>query len=337
MQILKQVVGIDVSKDSLVVCIGDINVQQEQRISSTVTFKNNSQGHKKLLSWALKSRISEETPLWFVMEATGIYYENLAFYLAESNQNVAVLLPNKSKNFSKTLEVKSKTDSIDAKILARFGLEKQLKKWEIPPEIMRSLKSLTREYHNLKDMSTQVKNQIHAKKSSYNPDRNSLVRLEQQLSLFKKQEKQILEEINLLIDKVPEMREKIAKIDNVKGIGLITIVTVLAETNCFALINNQKQLTSYAGMDVVHKESGFKKHKTCISKKGNKHLRKCVFMPALVACRFNQKFKQLYIRLSIKKNNKKVAQIAVARKLLVLIYSMWKNNLEYNLNYKSVN
>ena len=57
-------------------------------------------------------------------------------------------------------------------------------------------------------------------------------------------------------------------------------------------------------------------------------------MPALTACRYNQKLKELYIRLTIKKNNKKIALIAIARKLLLLIYTIWKKNTDYIPNYQ---
>jgi transposase len=335
MQILKQVIGIDVSKGSLSIRFGTLDSEQNQKIYTPVNFPNNLDGHKKLLSWALKQKISEQAPMWFVMEATGVYYENLAFFLSEKKQNIAVILPNKAKNFSRTLDIKSKTDLIDAASLTQFGLEKQLKAWHNSPEMMRKLKALCREYHNLKELAVQVSNQMHAKQHSYNPLKSSLQRIKQQLNLLNKQQKQIVEEIKKLIDTDPELKDRIEKIDKIKGIGLITIITVLAETNGFALVESQKQLASYAGLDVVQNQSGLKTGKTSISKKGNRHLRKSVYMPALAAIRCNQKFKELYIRLVIKKNNKKIALIAVARKLLLLIYTIWKKNEEYIPNYKN--
>jgi len=162
-----------------------------------------------------------------------------------------------------------------------------------------------------------------------------LRRLSAKLKLFSKQQIQIIGEIHKLIDQQPEIKERIDKIDKIEGVGFITIVSIIAETNGFAIIDNQKQLTSYAGLDVVHNESGLKKHKTSISKKGNKHLRRSLYMPALTACRYNQKLKELYIRLTIKKNNKKIALIAVARKLLLLIYTIWKKNVDYIPDYQA--
>lgn len=88
MQILKQVIGIDVSKDSLTARFGTVDINQKQNILTAINFNNDSKGHQELLSWANKSKVSNEIPLWFVMEATGVYYENLAFFLSEQNQKI---------------------------------------------------------------------------------------------------------------------------------------------------------------------------------------------------------------------------------------------------------
>ncbi|MBK6538873.1 MAG: transposase [Ignavibacteria bacterium] len=91
------------------------------------------------------------------MEATGVYYENLAYFLTENKFSVSVLLANKVKNFSKTLENKSKTDDIDAAIQTQYGLEKTLKAWTPPSGIFRELKELTREYRSIKESITIIK------------------------------------------------------------------------------------------------------------------------------------------------------------------------------------
>jgi transposase len=147
MDIIKQVVGIDVSMDNLTARFGTIDSKQNQDIKASKEFANNHIGHKELIKWANKNKLNFEVPIWFVMEATGVYYENLAFYLAENKQNIAVILPNKIKNFSKTLDSKSKTDSIDSATITQFGLEKQLKQWQTSPGVIRQLKTLCREYH----------------------------------------------------------------------------------------------------------------------------------------------------------------------------------------------
>jgi transposase len=333
MQILKQVVGIDVSKDSLAVCFASLHWDLKQKFTASKSFKNTLSGHKELLNWVNKNVLSTEVPLWFVMEATGVYYENLAYYLAQHGCSITVLLPNKAKNYMKTLDNKSKTDGLDAQALAQFGLEKPLRKWQIPDKLFRELRSLSREYEHIKSLSTETKNRMHAKEHSFEPCANVIKRLKQQLLLYNKQLKEIESQMQKLVKQNKELNDKIEKIQKVKGIGFKTIVSIISETDGFALIENGKQLTSYSGLDVVHNQSGYTIRKTKISKKGNSHIRAALYMPAVSASRFNPTFKKIYLRLLIRKNIKKIAHVAVMRKLLLLIYTLWKNNVEYMPNY----
>ena len=81
------------------------------------------------------------------------------------------------------------------------------------------------------------------------------------------------------------VKEKVQNICQIKGVGLLTLAAVLAEINGFELFRNYKQLVSFAGFDVVERESGMSTGNTKISKKGNGHLRRAMFMPAFTAVR----------------------------------------------------
>jgi transposase len=118
------------------------------------------------------------------------------------------------------------------------------------------------------------------------------------------------------------------------GVGLLTAAIVLAETNGFELIRNKKQLTSYAGLDVREKQSGTSvKGKPRISKKGNKHLRKAMHLPALAAIRCDERYKAIFTRLISKHGIKMKATVAVQRKLLELIYTLFKSTQRYDKDY----
>jgi transposase len=322
MNILKQIIGIDVSMDNIEVRFGTTDIHQNQSISNSLTFENSSSGFKKLIQWVYKSIVSKDIPLFLVMDATDVHYENLAYFRFLNNFKVSVVLPNKIFNYAKSLKSKSKTDPIDAATIARFGIERKLNPWSPPNNLVKSIKSLCREYYSIKEMITEVKNYLHAKKHSHQPDQQTLKRKILLLKLLDKQVKQIEKDLHLIIRKDKELSEKVERLDKIKGLGFISIVTVIAETNCFELVTNQKQLASYAGLDVVFNDSGIKKGKTSISKRGNKFLRKTVFMPALSACKHNHKMKELFTRLVAKGKNKKLALIVVARKLLLLIYTI---------------
>jgi transposase len=334
MNILKQTVGIDVSYKSFDARFGTTDTQQQITLSPSKSFKNSLAGFKLFLRWLKKYILSDDIPLVFVMEATGVYYEHLAHFLFQHKYQVAVILPNKIRNYAKSLESKSKTDPIDAATITRFGLERQLSLWYPPSENMKTLRDLCREYHCLKANCTQIKNQLHALKSSFKPHRESFKRKTLLLKFLQRQIALIQKELRALVKSEPEIAKHLKNIKTAKGLGDITILTVLAETRCFQLVTNQKQLASYAGFDVVFHDSGMKKGKTSISKKGNTFIRKALFMPALSACRANPKLKEFYRRLVAKGKNKKLAIIAVARKLLLLIYTLWKSNSVYIPDYK---
>lgn len=335
MNILKQTVGIDISYKTFDARFGTIDPQQNTIISQAKSFKNSPAGFKLFLRWFKKLIVSHDVPLFFVMEATGVYYEHLAHFLLNHDYQVAVILPNKIRNYAKSLESKSKTDPLDAAVITRFGLERQLTLWTPPSETVKALRDLCREYHCLKANCTQIKNQLHALKSSFKPHRESFKRKTQLLKFLERQVALIKKELHALVKTEPELAQRLKNIKTAKGLGDMTILTVLAETRCFELVSNQKQLTSYAGFDIVFNDSGLKKGKTSISKKGNTFIRKALFMPALSACRANPQMKELYKRLVSKGKNKKLAIIAVARKLLLLIYTLWKSNSVYIPDYKS--
>lgn len=324
----KHCVGIDVSKDYLDCCFGSTDSFQNQKLTKTKKFGNDQAGFKELLKWVKDQKVSPE--IVFVMEATGVYYEHLAYYLSEHNCTLSVLLPNMVKHYSKSLNVKTKTDQKDSEVLCKLGLERKLTCWNTPTKIMRNLKILSREYREVKDKITQTKNQSHARHHSYGCPVSTQKRLKKQLDLLEVQVMEIEAELRMLAMSDSEFYERIQKICSIPGVSFITVICIIAETNGFALITNTRQLASYAGLDVQHNQSGSKQGKSRISKKGNSFIRYALFMPALCATRFNPVMKDFYDNLKERKPAKKIAVTAVARKLLILIYILWKNGDEFD-------
>ena len=121
-----------------------------------------------------------------------------------------------------------------------------------------------------------------------------------------------------------------------KGVGLLTVATIIAETLGFEQFHNVKQLVSYAGFDIVQRESGTSiKGKSRISKKGNKYIRNALYFPALVACRYNENLKNTYLEIIKRKPSKMIGVVAIQRKLLTLVYTLWNKNESYQDDYKS--
>jgi transposase len=330
MHFVKQVVGIDISKSELVCKAGRIGVDQTVEVLSTGTFSNDFEGFEELMIWSKEVFSSVELPLCFVMEATGVYYECLAYYLVGLDLDVSVLLPNKVKHFGKTLEIKSKTDALDAEVILRIGLERKLTLWQPGSNQMRSITVLTREQAGIKAKRTVVKNQLHARSHAYGTPTSTIKRMNEQIALLDKQLAAIELELRQIVAQDQVLSEKIARLETIPGIGFNTLITLIGETNGFALIRNAKQLVSYAGLDVVHRESGNWKGKSMISKKGNKFIRAALYMPALACIRYNEPLKKFHQSLCERKPAKKIGVIAVARKLLSWVYILWKNGTEFD-------
>lgn len=334
MKTQKQCIGIDVSKDFLECCIGSSDEDQNEQFSKSKSFDNAKEGFEQLLKWVNESRCCQN--LVFIMEATGVYYENLAYWLDGKGEQVCVLLPGKVKHFTKSLNVKTKTDSVDAKILSKIGLERKLSLWTVPSKMMRDIKFLCRELREIKEKIVHSKNQLHAKNHSYDCPQAVKQRLARQISLLEGQLLEIEAELRVAAMADRAFYDKLLKLQTIPGLSFVTIICILAETNAFALVLNAKQLASYAGLDVQLNQSGNKAGKTRISKKGNSFIRTALYMPALSASQCNPLMKVFYSRIAEKKTSKKIAVTAVARKLLILMYIMWKNNTEFNINQNEV-
>lgn len=334
MKILKQIVGVDVSQKELVVAFGRVKGDLSLEIFSTKVFSNNVKDFDKLVIWA-KSLTDAQCSVQFVMEATGVYHELLAYYLYDKNMDVSVVLPNKISNYFRTLDVKTITDSTSAEAIARFGLERKIQLWSRPKPIFKSLRQLTRERDQIVLMRTMAKNHLHAEQAEAEPSKSSIERIEAQIKMLNDQEKQVKKEITKLAQE-PELKDAIRVMSSIPGIGLLTSATVLAETNGFELIRNKKQLASYAGLDVREKQSGTSvKGKPQISKRGNKYLRKCLHMPVLATIRSDQHQKNFYAKLVGKHGIKMKAAVAVQRKVLELMYTLFKKNELYDKDYES--
>jgi transposase len=336
MKILKQVVGIDVAQKELVVSLGRLLEDLSTDLYASKSFSNTQKGHNMLIDWVKK--LAESTvSTQFVMEATGVYHETLAYSLVDRSCNVVVVLPNKISNYFKTLQVKTINDYTAAEAIARFGLERKLDNWQKPDPTLKKLRQLCREREQIVETRTITKNQLHAEQAEAEPNSGTVRRLKQLIVVLNKQVAQVKDEIEVLIKSKEELTQAVKLITTLPGIGVLTATTALAETNGFELIRNKKQLTSYAGLDVREKQSGTSiKGKSSISKRGNRYLRKAMHLPALAAIRNDPKFKSVFIRLVEKHGIKMKAVVAVQRKLLEMIFTIYKTKTPYQVNFEAI-
>ncbi len=334
MSISKQCVGIDISHKTFTACICSKDLSNELLYTKVKHFKNEKNGFNQLLRWVGKQK-ETSSELVFLMEATGVYYEALAYYLYKIKKTVHVVLPNTSKHYFCSLNIKSKTDEIDAKVLSRFGVERQHKVWKAPSPLLQELRNLTRYYVQLQETKTSLSNVLHSKEAAYDVQQFILKSNKKLINQLDKQIEGLKTKMDQIIKSDRELKQRVDNLLTIKGIGILTIATIIAETNGFEEFNNIKQLVSYAGYDVVERQSGTSvKGQARISKKGNRYIRNALYFPAMVACRYNQELKTSYLRIIQKKPSKMIGQVAIQRKLLVLVYTLWKKNQPFIQGYK---
>ncbi len=333
MKTLKINVGVDISKDTFNASIIQLTESLEIKVIANSKFGNEHEGFIHLLKW-VNERKKDEVGVSYTMEATGVYYEGLAYFLHERDEVVHVVLPNKSKKYIESLGTKSKTDKIDAQALGRMGVERQLRRWNPCSKLFKGLRCLTREKEALVQERTMVKNQLHSVLHTMEAEKNTVTRSNERIEYLTAQIDKVETDIMNVIKSDKELYQNVKRILTIPGIGLATASVLIAETNGFAAITSIKQLTSYAGYDVRIRESGKWKGQSKISKKGNSHIRAALFFPACTASNYNEALKEDFKRI---KNDKKIAMVAntaLQRKLLGIVYTIWKNNTIFDKDYE---
>jgi transposase len=332
-KLLKQVVGIDVAHKELVLSLGNMDQEASTHIYAYKTFVNNEKGFTAMILW-VKKHTDNDSPLRYVMEATGVYHEALAYFLSDRNYAVSIIMPNKVTNFFRTLEIKTVTDKSMSEAIALFGLEKKVDDWIQPKRVFRELRQITRERDQLIAERTILKNQLHAEQIEAYPSEQTISRIRIRIKMVNGQLKETLSETTAAITNDQEINRSVKLLTSIPGIGLLTAAVIMAETNGFELIRSKKQLTSYAGLDVKEKESGTSvKGKPRISKRGNRHLRKAMYMPALSAIRHSERYKAIFVRIVSNNGIKMKGAVAVQRKLLEMTYTVYKTQTPYLEDY----
>lgn len=330
----KQSLGIDVSKLNLSLSLGFLSDKLEKEFKSHPDVPNDISGYRELLKWLGKS-IDPSVDMLVVMEATGVYHQGIAHYLHSKGYAVCVMQSGRVKRYAQSLDQRSKTDALDSKMLSMLGLERTIRLWRPPSQELQELKALSRERSSLLKDRTRENNRQGAIDSGVYGNARALKRHRNRLKLLNVQIEMIEEEMQELVSKNEELKRKIGFMMSIPGISFISAATVIGETLGFESITNAKQLTSYAGYDIVLRESGNFKGKTRISKKGNSHIRAALHMPSMTCVRCNPTLKQFYNRLKPKKAKPLVALIAVQRKLLILMYTLWKNEEVYDAAFET--
>ena len=312
---LKYSIGLDVSSKKINACMSIIDEKQKVAVKSSCVIANTLKGFGSLKDWISKYQ-KEEIPVVVCMEATGIYHENCAYYLFENGFTVSIILSNKAKKYLEAIGLKSKNDSIDAKGLAQMGAEQCLDTWQPMRTFFYQLRLLTRQHQNVTELKTVLKNQLDALGYAMHQSEPVNDQLKQTIVLFETQIKELDKAIKSHIKSDELVQEKVNNVLLMKGLGVLTLATVLAETNGFELFKNYKQVVCYAGYDVVEAQSGTRVGKTKISKRGKSRIRRAMHMPSLVVIQCKVKpFKDLWDRTYEKHGIKMKSYVACSEKI----------------------
>lgn len=330
------IIGIDISKDSFHARVLSTKSDSIIPLDKILKFDNSFNGFINFFKWLRKLNVCFQSSL-IVMEATGVYWEKLAFHsVSKENIHVSVVNPKQIKHFALTNLRRSKTDPLDADLIAHFGAVMNPNIWNPPHTILEELKQISRERDSFVKMLTEEQNRLHAIKSSANPSSIVLKSHRAVIKYLEKQIKKLEKAINDKLDNNSGLKEKKELLKTIPGIGDVSAAVLLTETNEFSTFTSPKQLAAYAGISPCQHESGSSIHKKPkISKVGNSKIRSTLYLSSLSCIRSNSPFKKFYERLREKGKPAKVALIAVARKLLHIIFAIIKSGKAFDPCYIS--
>ncbi len=317
--------GIDVSKKKL-----DVYLLLQEKFHYKV-FENSNDGVIFLQNW-IESKIEKDDFVHFCMEATNVYHELVAFSLMENkNFIVSVVNPRRVKAFSKVL-VNTKNDKTDAKILALFCKQQNPKPFSPQSKERRELRELSRLMDNLIELRIMQKVRLQTFKSNaaarvvnatIKSIENTIAETEQEIKYYYENYSELKKEYELL-NSIPSFGKRVSNV----------LISEIYRDDYGAY--NPKKLTAFFGLEVREMESGSSVWmKPRITKFGNPRVRNMLYMAALVAIQYNSKMSDFYLRLVNKGKPKKLALIAVARKLLVIACAILNSGKPYDENYVS--
>ncbi len=291
-------------------------------------FKNNITGFKKFIK-------KLDSASHCVMEATGYYHYQLAYYLQENSIKISVENPLAVKRFIQMKLSKIKTDKSDSKLICEYAQQVELKLWQGNSKHQIECLQMTRLLSVYTKQSTMLKNKLHGESVLGNPSKAVVSSLKRSLKQVKKEIETI--EVKLLLLVKQAHQDVLTRIKSIPGIGNKTAVMLVVLTDGFDRFNSGSELCSYAGLTPIIRQSGSSvKGRPRISKIGNQKLRNLLFMCSFNACKYNKACREIYERIVAKGKSKKLALIAVCNKLLKQAFAIAKSGLIYDDSYRSV-
>ncbi len=315
-------VGVDVGAKQLVVCI-----ERNGTRENGIVFSNDAGGHRKLLRWATKKGATAQV----VLESTGVYGLDLAFALHRAKRvDVMVANPRAIAAFAKASLQRSKTDALDAETILEFSMRMPFVSWNPPEPSILELRGLSRRIEAMSKTVTQERNRLHANQQSEELGDFVKQDIRELVELLEGRIIRLRKQALLVIEQSPELAQALGHITSIKGIADAAGIQLLAELGTLPKDMTTRQWVAHAGLDPRQHQSGTSVHKPArISKTGNAHLRRALFLPAMVASRWEPNVKAFYEKLLAKGKTKMQVLVAVMRKLLHAIHGMLEHDQDF--------
>lgn len=292
----------------------------------TKVVPNTPAGYKQLLEWLRKQ--NAPTP-HVIMEPTGIYHEAAALALTDAGLTVSLVNPARIRKFAQALGVKTKTDKADSIVLARYGATQKPAAWQPPPASVRALKAMLTRRDAVADDLQRERNRQEKNELTETPEAVQ-ASIDQSIAFLEAELKRLQRMIDDHINDDPDLRGKKDLLETIPGVGsrVSDHMTALLAGRTF---ERAEQLAAYLGLVPVSWESGSSvRGRPRMSKAGPAHLRKLLYMPAVVAGRYNPHIKALKERLLAKGKSKMAAVGAAMRKLAHLCFGVVHSGKPYD-------
>jgi len=272
-------------------------------------------------------------PVHACLEATGSYGAALALYLHQQGVRVSVVNPARIKAFGRSELLRTKTDRVDAALIARFCAAHQPLAWTPPAPEQRDLQALVRRVAALQAMRQQERNRLDLEAA------DSLLRasLTEHLTHLEHQLATLHAQMRAHLQAHPTLRHQAQLLQTIPAIGEVTALKLLAEMPLLGQYRSARQAAAYAGLSPRQRESGSSVHgKTRLSKVGNAAVRRALYLPAVVALRANPLLRVFAERLLAAGKPKMAVVGAVMRKLLHQAHGVLKHNRPFDPNYGAI-
>jgi transposase len=318
-------VGIDVSKKKL-----DVELLLNGKVKTKV-IENSKAGHQQLIEWLGKSK-APLAKMHVCMEATGVYYEMVAFALHDAGLKVSVVNPACIKGFAQTENLRNKNDAVDAGLIARYCVRMTPALWTPPPLEQRQLRAWTVRLQSLKDIHQQELNRLEAHTVSGMDEVAAHVK--EHIAWLDIEIRKLEQDINDHIDRHPGLKKDAELLESIPGIGTTTVAKVLGHVGDVRRFDSAKAFAAFLGVTPRQRTSGSSvRGRTMMSRTGHSSMRAALYMPAMVAGRHNPILRDFAARLLATGMAKKAVVGAVMHKLAHLIYGVIRTGKPFDANY----